>query len=48
VTYCFAWKYQHAAFLIADTLVMQSVPAPADCPMISLGEPHGSSFKNGS
>jgi hypothetical protein len=40
MTYCFAWKYQDAVCLIADTLVTQGVPAPADSPMTSLGEPH--------
>ena len=36
MTYCFAWKYQDAVFLIADTLVTQSFPA--DRHMTSTGE----------
>lgn len=40
MTYCFAWKYQDAVCLIADTLVTQCVPADADRPTTSTGEPH--------
>jgi hypothetical protein len=40
MTYCFAWKYQDAVFLIADTLVTQNIPADADRATTSLGEPH--------
>lgn len=46
MTYCFAWKYQDAVFLIADTLVTQGVPAPADRPATSTGEPHRQVGKN--
>lgn len=38
MTYCFAWKYQDAVFLIADTLVTQNIPA--DRSTTSVGEPH--------
>ena len=38
MTYCFAWKYQDAVFLLADTLVTQSVPT--DRSTTSTGEPH--------
>jgi hypothetical protein len=38
MTYCFAWKYQDAVLLLADTLVTQSVPA--DRSTTSSGELH--------
>ena len=46
MTYCFAWKYQDAVFLIADTLVTQDVAAPADHFTTSTGEPYRQIGKN--
>ncbi len=38
MTYCFAWKYQDAVCLLADTLVTQRIPAGPST--TSTGEPH--------
>jgi hypothetical protein len=38
VTYCFAWKYKDAVFLIADTLVAQRVPPSYSA--TSVGQPY--------
>ena len=38
MTYCFAWKYQDAVCLLADTLVTQCIPAGPST--TSMGEPH--------